>query len=198
LAVAIIVVILLIVIRRRLRISESKPNTTQSKPVTLSPNTIVQGTDDTYATIDDDDMANLNHKNSQHTRTDRLGNLSIAESKPGARKSDPASPSQKAIVHSIDNTYATIGLDDDVENLNYENSPNPTTSYTKVELCTDPSSEYSELNDFGATETERSTDIYTDPYINSAVTPVSKTTVGSPSDIYTEVNKPRLGINQMN
>lgn len=51
---------------------------------------------------------------------------------------DPVTPSQKTIVQCSDSTYETIDFDDDMESLNYENVPNPGTSYTKLEFSKNP------------------------------------------------------------
>ena len=103
---------------------------------------------------------------------------------------NPATPPQNTFVQCPDDTYATIDLDDDLENLNYENGPNPSTLYTKVAFSDGPSADYSEPADFPASEMNISTAVYREPCGISSVTPVYRDVDCLSSDISSEVGEP--------
>lgn len=116
---------------------------------------------------------------------------SVAEVKPAAGSlTNTVTKQQNTTIQCPDDTYATIDLDDDLENLNSENGPNPSTLHTKVEICDGASAVYSEPTDIPSSETNRSTAVYSEPYGSSSVTPVYKNLDGLSRDIYSEVNNP--------
>lgn len=98
--------------------------------------------------------------------------------------SDPVTPSRNTTFQCPDNTYANIAFNDDIENLIYENAPNSSTSKIKVDFCVNLSAVYSEPSDFNASETNRSTALYSEPYSSS----VLKNLASPSSDIYATVN----------
>lgn len=111
---------------------------------------------------------------------------SVAEVKPDAEitKSDPVTSSQKIIIkYQRPNTHVIVN--DDLENLKYESGPNSCTSHINMNILDNYI--HSIPADCDGSEKNRSTVVYSDPWISSSI---PKNLVGPSGDIYSEANRP--------